>query len=84
MSVYCSRHLPGFLKTSVGYQDGDVFRGFCEAYMSCDRKLLTEEALKEMKVINETDSNEEEEELNGEKRLIIYLFIYLFIYLLFN
>ncbi|XP_003383191.1 PREDICTED: probable protein phosphatase 2C 60 [Amphimedon queenslandica] len=67
VSVYCSRHLPGFLKASVGYQDGDVSRGFCEAYMNCDRKLLTEDALKEMKLINESEINEGEEELNGEE-----------------
>ena len=49
--------------------------------MNCDRKLLTEEALKEMKLINEIEISEEEEELNGEERLIIIIIIIINIFL---
>ena len=67
MSVYCSRHIPELIKATKSYQNGDISHGISEAFMSCDKHLLTEEAIREMKEIAEsemptieTDSDDDE------------------------
>lgn len=53
--MYCSKHFSDILKDTEPYQKGEITAGLCQAFMNCDRKLLTQEAINEMKTLSEND-----------------------------
>ena len=56
-----------FLKESKAYNNNNIIEAMKEAFMSCDRSLLTEEAIKEMRLILEEEEGEGEgEQLEDE------------------
>ena len=50
-----------FLKESKAYNNNNITEAMKEAFMSCDRSLLTEEAIKEMRLILEEEEGEGEQ-----------------------
>lgn len=53
----------------------DIGMALKDAFMMCDRSLLTKEAIKEMKITVECDMPTEPEEDNEDERLGVILFI---------
>ena len=60
VALYCSTHLPEMITLTEAYQAGNLEEALKEAFMECDHKVLTKEAIQEMKALLNLDPSDDE------------------------
>ena len=72
MATYCSKYLPGLLKSLDDYKNGNIEEALKKAFLKIDEQLITEEAKKELNFLagnSESEDKKKKEATEDETKV---------------